>query len=131
MKKKNHPKHKNFNTILLIPLISMLFFNGCAPVISSGKKFDLEQVPRIQDGRTTKEEVLSMFGQPSRKNLTGGTEMWMYTYTEMRRMRTFKESMDIYLGRSMSLQSPKAETLMITFKNNVVQSHSVSVSGDE
>lgn len=117
-----------------MPVILILFalvVGGCAPLITTGKNFDLTQVPRIQDKVTTKEEILSMLGQPYNKTITGDIEMWMYMYSETNRRRTFKESFARDFGLSVAMPSPKMQSLSITFKGNVVESHSLSVSGDK
>ncbi|MFH1279845.1 MAG: outer membrane protein assembly factor BamE [Candidatus Eisenbacteria bacterium] len=48
---------------------------GCATV---GHKFPADQVPGIEIGKTTSEEVRAMFGDPWRTGIEDGLPTWTY-----------------------------------------------------
>jgi outer membrane protein assembly factor BamE (lipoprotein component of BamABCDE complex) len=58
-----------------------LLESGCA---QSGHKFPVERASEIQIGKTTKDEVRSIFGSPVRTaNNADGSESWTYVYVRM------------------------------------------------
>ena len=61
--------------VYAIIITAMIFSAGCATV---GQDFPADQVKKIQIGRTTKEEVRTMFGEPWRVGLEDGLETWSY-----------------------------------------------------
>ena len=64
---------------LLFLIISMpfIFFSGCATV-NVGYDFPDDQVKNIQIGKTSKEEIRTIFGEPWRVGLENGQETWTY-----------------------------------------------------
>lgn len=65
----------------VILILSLCFLSACATV---GKEFDESLVKTVQNGKTTKGEVLGMFGKPFKTGLQNGDEIWIYevnTYT--------------------------------------------------
>lgn len=72
----------SFQNIVLGCLIASLvpLAGGCA---SSGKRFDASKVPMIVAGKTTKAEILTLFGEPKNyfnRNASGKGETWKYVY---------------------------------------------------
>ena len=64
---------------LLFLIISMpfIFSSGCATV-NVGYDFPDDQVKNIQLGKTSKEEIRTIFGEPWRVGLENGQETWTY-----------------------------------------------------
>ena len=55
--------------------IAFILVAGCATV---GHDFPVDLVNNIQIGKTTKEEIRNMFGEPWRIGLEDGRETWSY-----------------------------------------------------
>jgi hypothetical protein len=56
-------------------------FWGCATYNTVGQKFDTTAIDRIEPGRTTESEVISMLGAPrSQTKLNNGIVIYSYTY---------------------------------------------------
>jgi len=51
---------------------------GCA--ITYGREFDTTKVSQIQKGKTTKDEVRAMLGEPASTSVTADFEQWTYAY---------------------------------------------------
>lgn len=67
---------------LLISIALAVFLVGCATAnYSVGKPFNTENVTKIEHGKTTKQDLVAMFGEPySKTPLTATQEKWIYTY---------------------------------------------------
>ena len=59
----------------LTAIFLMLMLTACATV---GKEFDGHLVDTVQSGKTTKQEILSMFGEPFKTGMQNGDEIWVY-----------------------------------------------------
>lgn len=92
----------------VVPVLCLIV--GC---VSIGKDFQEDTVRAIQQGKTTKNNVLNMFGAPYSKGIENGEETWTYTY---------------FQGRLIGWQS-WTKDLTVRFDNNgVVNSYSYSNS---
>jgi len=60
---------------LAVPMLLMLAFSGCFTV---GHDFPAAQVSAIKIGKTTQEEIRSMFGPPWRMGIEDGQRTWTY-----------------------------------------------------
>ncbi len=56
-------------------LAATLLSAGCATV---GRDFPVAQIPRIQIGQTTQEDIRAMFGDPWRVGIENGERTWTY-----------------------------------------------------
>lgn len=56
-------------------LAAALFAGGCASI---GSEFPAERVSEIEIGRTTRSEIVSMFGNPWRTGVEDGQVKWTY-----------------------------------------------------
>lgn len=65
------------NLLGIIAVLSLLFSAGCA-TMSAGYDFPDDQVQSIEIGKTTKEEIRTIFGEPWRLGLENGQETWTY-----------------------------------------------------
>ena len=65
----------------LVVVCCIVLAASCATV---GKRFPTEQVPRIEIGSTTREDVRVMFGDPWRTGLDSGQETWTYGFYKYR-----------------------------------------------
>lgn len=45
-----------------------------------GNEFDVTNIKNIKNGRTTRSDVLQLFGQPESKTVNSGKESWQYLY---------------------------------------------------
>jgi len=48
---------------------------GCGTV---GKDFDIEKARTIENGKTTKEDIAQMFGEPFKTGIQNGHPIWIY-----------------------------------------------------
>jgi hypothetical protein len=72
-----------FRLITIVSLI-ILSLSGCATSsYSVGKSFPSENVSQIVKGKTTSEEMVSLFGEPYTKTVISATdEKWVYMHSE-------------------------------------------------
>lgn len=71
------------NLFLATIVAASLIIVGCATSsYSVGKNFASENVSKIVKGKTTKVELISLFGQPFSKSVISSSgEKWVYTYS--------------------------------------------------
>ena len=74
-------KKSGFPWIASIVLAALVVTTGC---FSTGKPFETETVKSIENGKTTKNELLNMFGAPHAKGIENGMETWTYTHYKFR-----------------------------------------------
>jgi len=67
--------YRNLSAVLLCVLVFAVVFAGCATV---GRDFPVTDVSQIEIGKTTREEVRSMFGSPWRVGIEDGQPTWTY-----------------------------------------------------
>ena len=95
--------------LFILISINLIFSTGCATV---GHDFSVDQVPKIQIGQTTKNEIRTMFGEPWRVGLEDGLETWSYGKYHY---RMFREK--------------DAKDLVVRFnKNNIVDSYTFNTT---
>jgi hypothetical protein len=61
--------------ICCLSLLSLVLLGGCATI---GHDFAASDVPKIQIGKTTQNEIVSMFGSPWRTGMEDGRPTWTY-----------------------------------------------------
>jgi len=59
----------------LIIVAALLTISGCARI---GSDFNAARVHKIEIGKTTQNDIVTMFGQPWRKGIENGIVMWTY-----------------------------------------------------
>jgi len=71
------------NLIISITVTALLVLTGCATSsYTYGNNFASENVSKIVKGKTTKQEIVTMFGQPFLKSVISKTgEKWVYSYS--------------------------------------------------
>jgi hypothetical protein len=69
------PSRSLAGLLVAAALLIMLSATGCATV---GQDFPVSQVPRIQIGKTTQEDIRTMFGPPWRMGIEDGKRTWTY-----------------------------------------------------
>jgi hypothetical protein len=69
----------------------MVFSAGCATV---GHDFPVDQVKKIEIGKTTREDIRAMFGEPWRVGVEDGLETWSYGRYQYR-MFSEKDARDL------------------------------------
>ena len=68
--------------LLIIILVGMFF--GCSTYTTVGTKFDTTAIDRIELGKTTEIEVISMLGAPkSEMKMNNGIIMYTYAYGDI------------------------------------------------
>ncbi|MCZ6512730.1 MAG: hypothetical protein O6857_02275 [Nitrospinae bacterium] len=56
-------------------LLCLSWVAGCGTV---GKDFSVEQAQAIENGKTTKEDIAVMFGEPFKTGIQNGHPVWVY-----------------------------------------------------
>ncbi len=98
---------KHLKSLIMLFVITVFLF-GCAV----GTKIDSSNVKNIEKGKTTKQEVVAILGQPVMKSFTsggsymGGSEYWMYGH----RNGLF----------SIILSGPEMQSLTVIFSGDIV-----------
>lgn len=66
-----------------LALTTSLVLTGCASSsYNYGRDFETHNISRIEKGKTTSNELVSMFGEPFLKTVVSASEeKWVYTYT--------------------------------------------------
>ena len=65
----------------LLIIISVIMFWGCSTYNTVGQKFDTNAINKIEIGKTSQSEVISMLGPPlSEKKLDNGIVIYSYSY---------------------------------------------------
>lgn len=103
--------------IILIALTLLL--SACATSeFNYGKDFASENVQKIEYGKTTKQDLISYFGEPFQKSVIGANqEKWMYMYT------AGQAKAQSYVF-SMKVQSTGSNKMLdILIENDVVVNH--------
>ncbi len=74
----------------LVTLVFLLLFAACAPSLQQNIS-NPDMVGRLQEGVTTQNEVLQMFGDPDTRSSSTSGDMWIYNITKDRKL-TFGQS---------------------------------------
>lgn len=70
-----------------VSLVALL----CAACITVGRNFPAGEVSRIEIAKTSKADMLSMFGEPYQRGLEDGKETWTYVWIRYGRNTVSKE----------------------------------------
>ncbi len=112
----------------MILAAAIVFLLGAC--VHSGRKIEPNQLAKIQEGKTTKNEVIGLLGAPaaSGKNSDGTSEIvYMYATSE-----ADGKSYIPFAGPFIGTQTHESETVNITFdRNDVVQKYTVSKSSGQ
>ena len=94
---------------LLILVALFLCFSltlGCGTV---GKDFDMEQAQTIENGKTTREDIALMFGEPFKVGVQNSHPIWVYERSKYK-----------------ALGDDTSKSLIVEFDDNgVVRNHSI------
>jgi outer membrane protein assembly factor BamE (lipoprotein component of BamABCDE complex) len=77
-----------------VALAAILISSGCATV---GRPFLPENVQQIRTGKTTKGDLVLLFGDPYRRGLDDGDSTWTYVHYKLRMFGEHVRSRDLYL----------------------------------
>jgi outer membrane protein assembly factor BamE (lipoprotein component of BamABCDE complex) len=107
---------KRLVILLSVAALSLVVFNGCAhKAIRHGTEITDDEVAQIQDGKTTKDEIYLMFGEP-KKILEDGR---VFVYNWVRGSKTS------FMG--LGAGTAYGHSLIITFdQSNIVKAHRVT-----
>ena len=100
---------------------SLAFMSGCATNRqTAGMEIKDDEVAQIVDGKTTMNEVIAIFGEPTKATPMGDETLYTYVYSVAKHTTSF---MPYYSSGSGSTEEDK---LTIVFdKNKVVKTHSL------
>jgi outer membrane protein assembly factor BamE (lipoprotein component of BamABCDE complex) len=106
---------------LLLPLACIVVLTGCLVSSTSNQKVSGNYVPentfdRIKPGQTTSSWVKATLGEPSSKEQADDTEVWKYSYTEVK-----EGSGAIFLIFGGSDKKELQRTAYVEFKDGVVK----------
>ena len=109
--------------VFLFVLISLV---SCATsTIITGQDFNTTNIDKIQKGKTTKQEILGMFGQPYIKTVNSFGETWTYQY-----LKAVGKATSFLITTNSSGQSYQ-KNLAVTFDSvGVTQTYNYTVSGE-
>ena len=92
--------------ILVTLLLSFSWTLGCGTV---GKDFDMEQAQAIENGKTTREDIALMFGEPFKVGVQNSHPIWVYERSKYK-----------------ALGDDTSKSLIVEFDDNgVVRNHSI------
>jgi outer membrane protein assembly factor BamE (lipoprotein component of BamABCDE complex) len=93
--------------------------------IITGKDFDATYVDKVQKGKTARDELLTLYGQPYGKSFQGSTETWTYMYLRSEGYASVACGSGNVTGQSYQ------KNLTVQFDSSgIAQSVNYSVSGD-
>ena len=101
---------------------------GCASSVNQKLKSETETSvqSKIQEGKTTKVEVKSLFGSPDAVSYTdGGNEIWKYSFAKVKVNGT---SFIPFYGLFHNGTNGTKKELTILFKDNTVQKYTMAES---
>lgn len=103
---------------LMLALVIAAMVAGCA---SSGRQFDTTYVNRIEEGKTTEQDVLAHLGPPESVSHTSTGKMLTYVYAEAKThpLSVVPVVNIFFIGSSKS----KADALTISLDENGVVKH--------
>lgn len=108
--------------ILWCSAIIVVSLSGCVASFKQGQQFDDRSVKHIRNDKTTRAEVVQMFGQPpSRSSTGGGKETWVYHYSEAKGHATaitYVPIVGLFAGGGKGTSN--LQTLTIQFTGDVV-----------
>ncbi len=101
-----------------IALLAFLII-GCSTVYKIGKEFDLTNISKIKIGVTTQQDIINYFGQPYRKGIANGDEVYYYTNEQI----IFEKNRNV---------KKEGNSLLIEFDSNSnVKNYYLNVPGKE
>lgn len=103
--------------------LGTMLVTGCATTHNIGNEFDSGAINKIKTGVSTKSDVLSLMGQPFRKNTSpDGISIWSYLLTTSTSTRTAKNYIPLVGGLYGGKYERESKDLTISFnKSNVVE----------
>lgn len=103
---------------LIASLLALLLI-GCSTTYKIGKEFDTNYIPKIKIGITTQQEIISYFGQPLRKGISNGDEVYIYTCENV-------------IFASDGAVKREGNTLVVEFNSNlIVKNYYLNIPGKE
>ena len=106
----------------VLPLLSMLLLAGCLVSSNSHERVSGNYVPqntfdRIKPGETTSSWVQATLGDPSTREKADDTEVWKYSYTEVK-----EGSGAIFLIFGGTDKKERQRTAYVEFEDGIVKS---------
>ncbi|MFC7513874.1 hypothetical protein ACFQUU_02530 [Herbaspirillum sp. GCM10030257] len=116
-------------SFVLISAVATIFLTGCASVGNETLRAESEQTvtTKIVEGKTTKNEIRTMFGSPMKTSFTdGGLEIWNYEFSNVSADAISYVPIINMFGGSAS--GKKKELVVLFESNNTVKRYSMSES---
>jgi outer membrane protein assembly factor BamE (lipoprotein component of BamABCDE complex) len=113
----------------LAVLAVVLVLAGCAGVGNDSLRSESEATvsTKIVEGKTTKDQIRTMFGSPAKTDFTdGGLEIWRYEFTKVSGDAVDYVPVVNLFGSSAS--GKKKELVVMFDTSNIVKRYSMSVS---
>ena len=102
----------------IIMFAIILVFSACATTYKYGKEFPVNNVNQIRIGITSQQDVLDLFGEPLKKGIINGNDIFIYT----------KENI-IFNGDDVE---KKGDNLVIEFdEKGIVKNYYLNVPGKD
>lgn len=76
----------------LCVLFFIVFITACG---TTGKDFNSNFANYIKNGETTKTELIREIGEPNRKGIENGRELWVYEYNTYKLGESFSKDLQI------------------------------------
>ncbi len=108
----------------VVTIVFLLLFVACAPSLQQNIS-DPGMVQRLQEGVTTQNEVLQMFGEPDTRSSSTVGDVWIYSITKDRKLN-FGQSLASAL---ISANPADMYTLSLTFKDGVLTYKNITQTG--
>lgn len=105
---------------ILCMLAAVMFLSGCASVNKEitydygAKNLTQENMDKIVKGKTTKQEVIALLGNPTMRQTSSLGEMWTYTRS------ITKQRFNWLSGLSYDPDASKTSSITVTFDENGV-----------
>lgn len=110
-----------------------LVASGCANLdMKAGKPIEKGSLSRIQKGRTTRQEIESMYGKPSTTTINSdGTETLVYGYQATKVTHSPMAYVPILNIFAKAKTETAGQALSVQVKENTVINYAYSESGDK
>lgn len=59
-------------------IVFFIVLSGCATTYKIGKEFNVTNIDKVKIGVTTQKEIISYFGEPLRRGISNGDEVYVY-----------------------------------------------------
>ena len=109
--------------------LTLVVLGGCA-IGQMGNKISSSNIEKLKKGITTKQEVVTMLGEPSEIQISkDGLEAWRYSYSGPKVYSVLISEWITGNGNISSYESSESQDLTLYFRNDVLREYRFSASG--